>query len=113
MVGRLADLRSIAEPVVFPAIDDVAASVLVAINDMTLSGVTRRADAGMSAMQAAESLSIEPFERSRWRLRRTRSISMGVESYRGRCGRADVLRFPVPGCCWRVSSCQAGQREAR
>ena len=40
---------------------------------MTLSGVTRSADAGMSAMPAAESLSMEPFERSRWRLRGTRS----------------------------------------
>jgi hypothetical protein len=41
--------------------------------DMTLSGVTRSADAEMSAMLAAESLSIEPFERSRWRVRWTRS----------------------------------------
>jgi hypothetical protein len=40
---------------------------------MTLSGVTRSADAEMSAMLAAESLSIEPFERSRWRVRWTRS----------------------------------------
>ena len=51
------------------------------INVMTLSGVTRRA--GVSADSGwwfAESLSIEPFERSRWRLRRTRSINMGVES---------------------------------
>jgi hypothetical protein len=81
---------------------------------MTLSGVTRRADVSAdSGWWTAESLPIEPFERSRWRLRRTRSINMGVESYGGRCGRADVLRFRVPGGCWRVSRCQTGQRELR
>jgi hypothetical protein len=60
---------------------------------MTLSGVTRRADAGMSAMQAAESLSIEPFERSRWRVRRTRVVSYVLSIVRSTvCGAyAEVL----------------------
>jgi hypothetical protein len=38
----------------------------------------RRADERRG--RSAESLSIEPFERSRWRLRRTRRMTMGVES---------------------------------
>jgi hypothetical protein len=50
-------------------------------NDRTVSGVTRRASARLKGGRAlAGSLPIEPFERSRWRLRRTRATAMGVES---------------------------------
>jgi len=42
----------------------------------------------MSAMPVAESLSIEPFERSRWRLRRTRVLSYVFSIVRSTvCGR--------------------------
>ena len=53
---------------------------LLPINGRTLSGVTRRAEAGSGPMRIAGSRSIEPLGRSRWRLRRTRGMTMGVES---------------------------------
>jgi hypothetical protein len=52
-------------------------------NDMTLSEVTRRSDARCERRcRIAGSLSIEPFERSRWRLRRTRSKLWGLNRLR-------------------------------
>ena len=53
---------------------------------MTLSGVTRRTEGVRRARGSiAGSLSIEPFERSRWRLRRTRPVSYVYSIVRGPC----------------------------
>ncbi len=71
----------------------------VSINVRTLSGVTRRTGARVERRGcSAGSLSIEPFERSRWRLRRTRRISMGVESVRGPVRTRGVRTFLMSDC---------------
>jgi hypothetical protein len=78
-------------------VPDSSPTGLLLSDGRTVSRVTRRRSVERVRRRCAASLSIQPFERSRWRLRRTRSISMGVELSGGGGGRADRWQFPVPG----------------
>jgi hypothetical protein len=95
-----------------PRLQQHVSRTLVARNDMTLSGVTRRASARVEPRGSiAGSLSIEPFARSRWRVRRTRRLSCYVFSINRLRQKGPVWRRATRGRAKQATN-QAGSSRA-
>ena len=94
----------------------LASRGLVPTNVRTLAGLTRRDKAELSGRLAAGAVSIGAFERSRWRLRRTRSelwdFDLPLLVVARRCRNEASPRKPLGCICtmkWGPAGCPRGQ----